>query len=204
MIQLSALVLAGGQSRRMGQDKALLVVDGVPMLQRVCAIAQQCAHPVFVVTPWIERYQAIVPAGCQLIRETSTLGATDSHGPLLGFAQGLEQVQTEWVLLLACDLPNLKAEILQNWAQQLGSGDPRAIAHLPRHSKGWDALCGFYRRDSLARLQAFIASGGRAFQPWLAQYPVAELLLADTQMLFNCNTPADLKAINDLSFDGCD
>lgn len=197
MIQLSALVLAGGQSRRMGQDKALLIVDGVPMLQRVCAIARQCAYPVYVVTPWVERYQAIVPVDCELIRETSTLGATNSHGPLLGFAQGLEQVQTEWVLLLACDLPNLKAEVLQNWAQQLESGDPRAIAYLPRHPKGWDALCGFYRRDSLAGLQAFIASGGRAFQPWLAQNPVAALSVADTQMLFNCNTPADLEKIND-------
>jgi molybdopterin-guanine dinucleotide biosynthesis protein A len=194
-MQLSALVLAGGQSRRMGQDKALLEINGVPMLRRVCAIARLCANPVYVVTPWIERYQAIVPPGCQLIRELSTLGDTDSHGPLIGFAQGLVQVQTEWVLLLACDLPFLKAEVLQTWAQQLEAANPMAIAYLPRHPKGWDALCGFYRQDSLAGLQGFIESGGRSFQRWLAQHPVAELALENRQMLLNCNTPADLKRI---------
>jgi molybdenum cofactor guanylyltransferase len=197
-MQVSALVLAGGQSRRMGQDKALLHVDGIPMLQRVCAIARQCANPVYVVTPWIERYQAIVPPGCQLIREISTLSDTDdtdSHGPLMGFAQGLVQVQTEWVLLLACDLPNLKAEVLQTWVQQLEEVDSIAIAYLPRHPKGWDSLCGFYRRDSLAGLQGFIESGGRSFQRWLAQHSVAELALENKQMLLNCNTPADLRRI---------
>lgn len=195
MIQLSALVLAGGQSRRMGQDKALLEIDGVPMLQRVCAIARQCADPVYVVTPWVERYQAIVPPDCQFIRETAALGGTGSQGPLVGFAQALGQVQTDWVLLLACDLPQLRADVLQTWAQQLDQVDPAAIACLPRHPKGWEALCGFYRQNSLAGLQAFVESGGRSFQHWLIQHLVTELPLDDAQMLFNCNTPADIDRI---------
>ncbi len=194
MIQLSALVLAGGQSRRMGQDKALLEINGVPMLQRVCAIARQCADPVYVVTPWVERYQAIVPPDCQFLRETAALNGT-SQGPLMGFAQALGQVQTDWVLLLACDLPQLRADVLQTWAQQLDQVDPAAIACLPRHPKGWEALCGFYRRSSLSGLQTFVESGGRSFQRWLAQYPVAELPLNDTQILFNCNTPDDISSI---------
>lgn len=194
MIQLSALVLAGGQSRRMGQDKALLEINGVPMLQRVCSIARQCANPVYVVTPWVERYQAIVPHDCHFIRETA-VNSTESQGPLVGFAQALGQVQTDWVLLLACDLPQLRADVLQTWAQQLDQVDAAAIAYLPRHSKGWEALCGFYRRSSLSGLQTFVASGGRSFQRWLAQYPVTELPLTDPQMLLNCNTPDDISRI---------
>ncbi len=194
MIQLSALVLAGGKSRRMGHDKALLEINGVPMLQRVCAIAHQCADPVYVVTPWVERYQAIVPPDCQFIRETA-VSSTESQGPLVGFAQALGQVQTDWVLLLACDLPQLRADVLQTWAQQLDQVDAAAIACLPRHPKGWEALCGFYRRRSLPGLQTFVESGGRSFQRWLAQYAVAELPFTDPQMLLNCNTPDDISRL---------
>ncbi|MEB3336441.1 MAG: molybdenum cofactor guanylyltransferase, partial [Leptolyngbyaceae bacterium] len=131
---LSAIVLAGGQSSRMGQDKALIPVGGVPMIQRVWAIAQQCASPIYVVTPWPERYQPLLPTDCRFVHETPLAGETAAHGPLVGFAQGLAHVQTEWVLLLACDLPQLQVQIFQAWMQQLeDEQNEGAIALLPRH-----------------------------------------------------------------------
>jgi molybdopterin-guanine dinucleotide biosynthesis protein A len=176
----------------MGQDKALLPIQGVPLLQVVCSIALSCADTVYVVTPWPERYQELLPTTCWFIREVPL-----HHGPLVGFAQGLAQVQTDWVLLLACDLPRLRVEVLQDWAVGLNSVGQEAIALLPRHAKGWEPLCGFYRRSCLPALTDFINQGGRSFQQWLAQHSVQLLSLPeDDQMLFNCNTPADLEAIN--------
>lgn len=221
-VPITAIVLAGGRSSRMGQDKALLPIQGVPLLQLVCSIASALCDPVYVVTPWPERYQDLLPASYQFIREVplpkeSTGDVTLSsskvtlplpHGPLVGFAQGLAQVQTDWVLLLACDLPRLRFEVLQDWAAELDSlseealaeGGAKPIALLPRHAKGWEPLCGFYRRTCLPALTDFINQGGRSFQQWLAQYPVQLLPLPeDDQMLFNCNTPTDLNAINRVS-----
>lgn len=206
-VPLSAIVLAGGRSSRMGQDKALLPIQGVPLLQLVYSIASTLCDPVYVVTPWPERYQDLLPASCQFIREVplageSTSDATSSsskvtlplpHGPLVGFAQGLTQVKTDWVLLLACDLPRLRTEVLQDWVVGLDSVGEEALALLPRHVKGWEPLCGFYRRTCLPTLTDFINQGGRSFQQWLAQNPVQLLSLPENdQMLFNCNTPADL------------
>lgn len=208
-VPLNAIVLAGGRSSRMGQDKALLPIQGVPLLQRVCSIASALCDPVYVVTPWPERYQHLLPATCQFIREVPLPGESTGdvtsasivmplpHGPLVGFAQGLAQVQTDWVLLLACDLPRLRVEVLQDWAVELDSLSEEALALLPRHAKGWEPLCGFYRRSCLPALTNFINQGGRSFQQWLAQHPVQLLSLPeDDQMLFNCNTPTDLDAIN--------
>jgi len=192
---LSAIVLAGGKSSRMGQDKALLPVGGVSLLQRVCHIAAGCADTVYIVTPWPERYQHLTLPCCQFIREVPLSGETGNealnHGPLVGFAQGLAQMQTEWVLLLACDLPKLQVEVLQAWAAELDSVGEDAIAALAHHTKGWEPLCGFYRRRCLPQLLDFINQGGRSFQQWLEQHPVQVLSLPVTDMLLNCNTPED-------------
>ncbi|MBD2074933.1 molybdenum cofactor guanylyltransferase [Phormidium sp. FACHB-592] len=195
---LAAIVLAGGQSKRMGQDKALVAIQGVPLLQRVCNIAMQCTSIVYVITFRPERYRAIVPSACHLIQEYALPGENTPHGPLIGFAQALETLQleakTEWVLLLACDLPYLSGERLQQWANALEHvGD--SVALLPRSTKGWEPLCGFYRTSCLASLRAAIERGDRSFQSWLAQEFVQELPLHDAQMLFNCNTPHDLEQV---------
>ncbi|MEH2465265.1 molybdenum cofactor guanylyltransferase [Nostoc sp.] len=190
--KLTAIVLAGGKSSRMGQDKALIPIQGVPLLQRVCGIAQSCADTIYVVTPWPERYQDLFLPGCQFIQEVPLSKESLAHGPLVGFAQGLAEVQTEWVLLLACDLPRLRVEVLQDWVTRLDSVGDNAIAALADHLKGWEPLCGFYRRRCLPQLLEFINQGGRSFQQWLRQYPVEVLPLAEPEMLFNCNTPQDL------------
>lgn len=187
MTNLTAIVLAGGQSSRMGQDKALLPIQGVPLLQLVYGNAIALCDQVYVVTPWPERYQNLLPASCQFIQEVPP-----AQGPLVGFSQGLAQVETDWVLLLACDLPRLQVEVLQDWAGGLDSVKNEVIALLTHQSKGWNPLCGFYRRSCLPALTDFINQGGRSFQHWLGQHPVQVLPLPDAQMLFNCNTPADL------------
>lgn len=189
-ILLTGIVLAGGKSSRMGQDKALLPIGGVPLLRLVCDRAIALCDLVYVVTPWQERYQHILPAQCQFIDELLIAGETNA--PIIGFAQGLSFVQTDWVLLLACDLPRLEVEVLQQWAKQLDKVNDGAIALLPRHAKGWEPLCGFYRRNCLAALRDFISGGDRSFQRWLAQHLVQEVSVSAPQMLFNCNTPTDL------------
>ncbi|MFN6513333.1 MAG: molybdenum cofactor guanylyltransferase [Nostoc sp. CreGUA01] len=214
--ELTAIVLAGGKSSRMGEDKALIPIQEIPLLERVCTIAQSCADTVYVVTPWPERYQHLLLPGCQFIQEVPLPSADEketgkkllsasprpcvfasypslqTHGPLVGFAQGLAEVHTEWVLLLACDLPRLRVEVLQDWVTRLDSVGDNAIAALAHHPKGWEPLCGFYRRGCLPQLLDFINQGGRSFQEWLRQYPVEVLPLAEPEMLFNCNTPEDL------------
>ncbi|MDG2618152.1 molybdenum cofactor guanylyltransferase [Thermoleptolyngbya sichuanensis XZ-Cy5] len=192
---LSAIILAGGHSTRMGRDKALIEIEGVPLLQRTGAIAQSCASPVFVVTPWPDRYATLLP-DCQFVSETPLPGETEPHGPLVGFWQGLERVAaggaSAWVLLLACDLPRLQAVEVQQWAAQLETVQSGAIAYLPRDSQGWQPLCGFYRLSSLSLLRDFVQAGGRSFQQWLAQHPVAEIPAVDFAHLLNCNMPEDL------------
>lgn len=183
---LTTIVLAGGQSRRMGQDKALLELDRVPLLQRVVMMAQPLSQRVLVVTAGADRYEL---SDCESVVDRRL------EGPLVGFLAGLENVETEWVLLLACDLPNLAAAVVQGWIPELENLPLETIAYLPQDEKGWEPLCGFYRSACRASLDAFVAAGGRSFQQWLAGEVVAVLSVGDRRVLKNCNTPEDWAAV---------
>lgn len=124
----SVIVLAGGYSRRMGQDKALLVYRGQSLLARTIQVASQISDDVLLVTPWPERYQEELPDSVQYVTEqvpstqtsiesSRSLESTKrrSAGPLSGFACGWQQVCSDWCLLLACDLPYLEVLPLKRW-----------------------------------------------------------------------------------------
>jgi molybdenum cofactor guanylyltransferase len=201
---LSVAILAGGRSSRMGMDKATISIEGVPLIRRIYDVVAACTdrhstpleHRIYVVTPWAERYQSILPMSCLFVTEQQP-----DRGPLIGFAASLAEMRSEWVLLLACDLPNLSTSAVQSWIDELADISSQSMAYLPRNleGKGWEPLCGFYRHSCLASLLTYIEAGGRSFQGWLANCNVTELPIADRQLLFNCNTPADLaQVITDL------
>jgi molybdenum cofactor guanylyltransferase len=202
MASISAVILAGGQSRRMGRDKALLPItsspaidslasgsiteagsDSITLLQQTCTVAKSCADEVFVLssTPYD------LPLGCQWISEDPP-----HQGPLKAFAGCLGQVKSEWVLLLACDLPYLDAQALQRWMGELEQVPASSIAYLVPHTKGWECLCGFYRQQCHQSLQDFIMIGGDSFQAWLRDQEVQAILAVEPSMLINWNCPADL------------
>jgi molybdenum cofactor guanylyltransferase len=190
-INLGAIALAGGKSSRMGRDKALLEINGKPLLQKICEVAQYSgADPIYIITPWQEKYKSIaLPSKCNFINET------EPQSPLTGFALGLSyflkaDLKIDWVLLLAIDLPNLRPDELKSWAEELINLPSEAIAYLPKSLK-WEPLCGFYRTSCLESLEAYIQNGEYSFQSWLSQSVVAEIPNVDLQMLFNCNTPDD-------------
>ncbi|HEY9300057.1 MAG TPA: molybdenum cofactor guanylyltransferase [Phormidium sp.] len=189
-MHLSALILAGGRSTRMGEDKALIPWDGIPLLTRVCQVASQSCQQVYVLTPWPEKYQTIVPEKCEFIIESNP-----GQGPLLSLAEGLEKIASEWVLLLGCDMPSLQASILQDWMENLTQIPDETVAVVPHQQARWEPLCAFYHRSALPDLQQFIQQGGNSFQKWLAQTKVATIPVSQAcqEMLWNCNSPMDLE-----------
>jgi molybdenum cofactor guanylyltransferase len=185
----------------MGRDKASIEIDGVPLIRRIYDAVTACQDPVgsrladsqqiYVITPWMQRYQSILPATCNFIAEQQP-----HQGPLIALSQGLRQIRAAWVLLLACDLPNLSTPVIQSWIDRLDSIPAESIAYLPKHlHKGWEPLCGFYRQICHHSLREYTNDGGQSFQGWLRLNLVTELAIADPNWLANCNTPDDLASI---------
>ncbi len=122
---VSAFVLCGGASSRMGKPKGLLKFGDQPLILRIASLLEPLVSAVTAVgSP--ERY---VDLGLHVI-DDAKIGIPDESGktagPLCGIASALISTRTEWNLILACDLPYLSAEWL-DWL--LG----RAMANSSRY-----------------------------------------------------------------------
>jgi molybdopterin-guanine dinucleotide biosynthesis protein A len=179
----------------MGQDKTLLVYEGVPLIRRTWNVARSLTPDIWIVTPWRDRYQPFLPLETQWIEEEVPSPDGDPPGPLVAFTQALAHLalreEDTWMLLLASDMPALQVSILQTWVENLSALPPTEIAYLPHTPQGWEPLCGFYRPDCLVSLQRYLDSGGRSFQAWLAGQSIVAIAPTPWPMLINCNTPAD-------------
>ena len=209
--RLSSVILAGGRSRRMGQDKALMKLpSGQSLLSQTVEVAGAIAPHISIVTPWPERYQGALaqplPQRIALPVQPAIqwpaiqwIEDIQAAGPLTGFAQAWPQIQSDWCLLLACDLPNLDAQILQQWWRWLSSeinparaaSTSRLQASLIKGEKGWEPLCGYYHRSCLSSLNQHLDSGALDFQSWLPTLKIATYAAVPEGMLFNCNRPLD-------------
>ncbi|MGB3312476.1 MAG: molybdenum cofactor guanylyltransferase [Nodosilinea sp.] len=203
MTSLAAVILAGGRSSRMGYDKALISIGTETLIQRTCRVAIACADAVYVVTPWGDRYRSLLPNSVQLIAEHPLPGTTETfQGPLVALVQALTQLQDQpesspdWVMVLACDMPNLSATTLSTWRTELAAVPMPYLAYVPQRQHRWEPLCGFYRMAALGPLRQYaIAAQSRSLQGWLNQHPVQPVAQVNDTMLYNLNTPADLNRL---------
>ncbi len=105
LTRVSALVLAGGRSRRMGRDKALLDFDGAPLIAHVIARVQQVCAEVIVVANDVETYARF---GAPVIRDVYP-----DRGSLGGVFSGLRAIRYDYALAVACDMPFLNPTLLR-------------------------------------------------------------------------------------------
>jgi molybdopterin-guanine dinucleotide biosynthesis protein A len=155
-LMLTAVILAGGQSRRMGADKALLRLPsgGPTLLERIVAAARAVTDDVVVVT---EDAGRLPPMPVRTAPD-----AIAGAGPLAGLVAGFEAARRPDILALACDLPYLSVLLLQWMATQPRMWDA-LVPYLPNDDgkAGWEPMHALYTRACLAPLRAALDRGDR-------------------------------------------
>ena len=184
----TAIILAGGESRRMGSDKAGLVLNGQTLLQTVSA-TMQSLFPKSIVSVRQRRNDITLPQVCD--------GAADS-GPLAGVAAALQQVDTPWAFVVACDMPFIAPRMIELLAQLRGKHQ----AVVPRVQGRLQPLAAYYARDCSAIAQRVLSGKGRhSLHALLELLDVryvdeAQLNAVDPQLcsFFDLDTPQDVVA----------
>lgn len=182
----SALILAGGESRRMGQDKASLVLEGQTLLQRMASIMQPLFSEVIISVRQM-RSEIDLPQICD---------APAHVGPLAGLAAGLQRSHTPWLFAVACDMPFISKPLIEYIALQRGAFQ----AVVPIVHGYPQPLAAFYAADCLSAVHACLNSTGkhslRALLDTLQVRYVneAEMLNADPELasFFDLDTPEDV------------
>lgn len=191
---VAAFILAGGQSTRMGTDKAFLQLNGRTLLERALALTQSVTPNVAIIGQQskFSAYAAVVE------------DIFPNCGPLAGIHAGLKASAYEWNLILAVDLPFVSQEVLQFLIAKAASH--QAIVTAPRTSEGWQPLCAIYRREFAKRAEQALRESrykiDALFEPSTTQaISLEDLEVAGFSLaLFrNLNTPQDLAEVNFLA-----
>lgn len=196
MLRRGMIVLAGGRSRRMGQDKATLRLGGVTLLQRAIAAGTRAAvdRIVVVASPG----QSLPSLGDSAVRIDDPIDRRH-EGPLSGLAVGLSALDAASIDLAAvapCDCPWLTAAHVR-WALDALATDPACDAVVPvtraDQREIMHALHGGLRVEAAARAsEALLAARQRAAHRLFTQLRAKTVpveALPEPRAVSGCNTP---------------
>jgi molybdopterin-guanine dinucleotide biosynthesis protein A len=192
----AGFVLVGGRSRRMGRDKALLDVDGRPLLLHLAEVVRPFVRHVTLLGP-PERYAGFaLPVLADRYPNAGSLGA---------LCTALEDSSCEWNLFFACDLPLLRPEVVEHLAKRAAAGLAQAV--VPKAEGRWQPLCAAYHRSCLPAMQAAVRGENLSVIRMLSGLRVEELLppagmeLPDWERsLRNVNTAAEWAALRSVGW----
>jgi molybdopterin-guanine dinucleotide biosynthesis protein A len=192
--QISAFILSGGASSRMGMPKGLLEFGGQPLVVRIARLVEPLVSAVTAVgSP--EHYSVL---GLHVI-EDQQCGPAESDrtpGPLAAIASALTATRTDWNLILACDLPYLSSEWL-DWLLARAMVSDRQII-MPRTAGGLEPLAAVYRRECAEPIIAALHLGIRKVTDAMEQFRIEFVTEHDWRhidpvgrVLRNMNAPED-------------
>ena len=155
---LTGVVIAGGRSTRMGRDKARLCVDGVALWRRQRRVlAAAGARPVLFA---LRARQRRFAPGLVVVRDTRS-----GVGPIAGVHAALRACESEWLAVLAVDLPRVDATWLRKLARWCRPG--RGAVGISREGF-FEPFAAIYPRAALGEIErAVAAEGSHSLQPLL-------------------------------------
>jgi molybdopterin-guanine dinucleotide biosynthesis protein A len=185
-MQVTGVILAGGRSRRMGRDKALLPFGPGLLIERVIEVVRQVTADVILITNTPEQHRRLgLPMFSDVIAEAGSLG---------GIYTGLVAAQAPYSLCLACDMPFVKATFLRFLCDTAAEAD----VVVPRDATDFQPLCAVYSRACREPIRHQIEAGRlkiTGFFDYVRVRVIGEDILArydpSDSMFFNANTPEE-------------
>ncbi len=190
---VSGIILAGGKSSRLGQNKALIDLAGKPVIQHVVDTLRQLVDEIVLATNTPDIFAFL---GVRMVADRY-VGA----GPLGGLHAGLSAIDGEYGLVVGCDMPFLNAALLKHMLLQRTGYD----IVMPRIGNYYEPLHALYGRHCLSAIEHSLQNGQRRLLGFADQLKVRyveqdEILRFDPQQLsfFNLNSPDDLTRMREI------
>lgn len=182
----TAVILTGGESKRMGSDKAATELQGKPLLR----------HVIEKIEPLFSELLISVHVLRADLKHVQIVDDSEERGPMLGIKRALEEANTDWVFVIACDMPFVSTMLIQELANKRESFE----AVVPFVFDRPQPLFGFYSKTCLTKMEARMKQGQRSMIRLLAELDTC--LLSEQQVkaidpqlksLMSLDTAADVK-----------
>jgi len=186
---LAGIVLAGGESRRMGRDKATLLVPGgtTTLVEHVVGVVRQRCEPIFVMAA---QGQPLPALQARILRDES-----QAQGPLPATGRGLRaaaEAGARLAFVCAVDMPLVNAELIDDLVRLAIETNAEVVSP-------WDGrshfLAAVYRTDLADRIDRLVAAGERRMSALIDASDAQQVVLSDSRPLTNLNTTADLQTL---------
>jgi len=181
-MEATLLVLAGGDSRRMGRPKPWIEVGETVLLRYVVERLAPAFSEVVVSFGEPEQMEQLVPYRVVFDRKRAA-------GPLAGLEAGLLAARHEVLFVVACDMPYVTSSVAEVAVAAARSCD----AAIPRHDGLFEPVCGAYRKTALPLIVGALDAGNHVAHDVVESMDVTWLEGLDPAQFESLNTPADLE-----------
>ncbi|MFB6306793.1 MAG: molybdenum cofactor guanylyltransferase [Flavobacteriales bacterium] len=145
--KITGVILAGGKSKRMGEDKGLMELNGKRMVEYPIETLREFVHGILIIANKQE-YQTIEK---NVVPDMYT-----DRGPLCGIVTAMHNARTPWIMVMPCDTPYVKGEVLE---RLLETGKDAEISITEHHRI--EPLIGLYSTSVLSKMECLMNKGYR-------------------------------------------
>lgn len=185
---LTGIILAGGQSSRMGSEKGLVIFQGKPLIRYALDVLSPLCDEILISTN-SESYNSL---GYKVIPDKIA-----GIGPMGGIYSCLIISKNDLNLVLSCDMPYITDEIFRLLLENMG----QAVISIPWYKdEYYEPLCGVYHKDVISSLLSYIKKNNFKLPNLFKEIAFAPLNVSNlnpplsSNYFFNINKPDDLTA----------
>jgi len=179
LTETTAIILAGGKSSRMGVDKAMLLVNGQPMIEKVAGQLDGFFSQILISANDVEKYAFL---GYDVVPDKMP-----GQGPLMGIASALRASTNELNFVVACDIPYIDSAFVENMLIEAVKSETDIVVPI-RPDRKYEPLFAVYRRSSLRAIDEVLSSGRRKISDTFSRCRTRYIELGKTDWLTNLNT----------------
>ena len=183
---ITGVILAGGESKRMGSDKGLVVYKKIPLIEYSIKLLESFCNEIIISTNEPSHYRQY---GFQIVDDEYK-----NSGPMGGIHASLKKSVNYLNLILACDMPHITRQVID----ALISHSTKDRITVPTLRGRREPLCGLYPRVTYFQLEHWLVAGRFKMQDFLqhagTNYVSMDGFMDEPENIFkNMNLPADLK-----------
>lgn len=194
---IGLLILAGGNAKRMGRDKATLTIGDRTFAEQLLSAMGDYDERIFSANG------AAAPAGLELVEDDERF---KGMGPAAGIATALRACKSQWLMVVPCDAPFVDEEVARTlWTEVLKHDsmkqtralkEQKRVPVLASGPKGVEPLIGLYPKDICELMEKRLLAGKRKVIEIIEDTGYIQVPI-DSKKLLNINSPEDYRAMRE-------